>query len=123
MVSKRATGVDMSKAETILGQLTKEPIDYFRSFYADTALSGSAIGTRCGLEFFGAEHVLFASDCPFDPEGGPMYIREMIRVIDQLDITDEERQLIYEGNIRRIASLDVRDRSQAGLNQGATRVA
>jgi aminocarboxymuconate-semialdehyde decarboxylase len=91
-----------TEAATILDRLSKAPIEYFRSFYADTALSGSAIGTKCGLEFFGAEHVLFASDCPFDPEGGPMYIREMIRIIDALDITEEARELIYEGNLHRI---------------------
>lgn len=91
-----------TEAAKILDGLSKAPIEYFRSFYADTALSGSAIGTRCGLDFFGAEHVLFASDCPFDPEGGPMYIREMIRIIDALDITEEARELIYEGNLHRI---------------------
>ena len=82
----------------------KKPIDYFRMFYADTALSGSHMGTRCGLDFFGAEHVLFGTDCPFDPEGGPTYIRETIRVIDALDITARERELIYAGNLRRIVS-------------------
>ncbi|WP_159622614.1 amidohydrolase family protein [Ruania rhizosphaerae] len=85
-----------------LDALTQEPIDYFRSFYADTALSGSAIGTRCGLDFFGSERVLFASDCPFDPEGGPMYIREMIRIIDALDIGEADRHRIYARNLDRI---------------------
>ena len=83
----------------IVGDLALEPVEYFRKFYADTALSGSAIGTRCGLEFFGADHVLFASDCPFDPEGGPMYIREMIAVIDALEIDDADRAKIYSGNL------------------------
>ncbi|MFI6737590.1 amidohydrolase family protein [Nonomuraea sp. NPDC050451] len=82
--------------------LPRRPLDYFRRFYADTALSGSAIGTRCGLDFFGADHVLFGSDCPFDPEGGPMYIRETIRVIDALDVTDAAREQIYHLNIRRL---------------------
>ena len=107
-----------SAAEEILGRLSKEPIEYFRDFYADTALSGSAIGTRCGLEFFGAEHVVFASDCPFDPEGGPMYIREMIRIIDALDISPEERHLIYEGNLRRITGLGTDARRRVSLASG-----
>lgn len=94
-----------SAAEEILGRLSKPPIEYFKDFYGDTALSGSSIGTRCGLDFFGPRHVLFASDCPFDPEGGPMYIREMISVIDGLDVSDEERSDIYAGNLRRIAKL------------------
>jgi predicted TIM-barrel fold metal-dependent hydrolase len=87
--------------------LSRPPVDYFRRFYADTALSGSAIGTRCGLEFFGADNVLFGSDCPFDPEGGPMYIREIIRVIDGLDISADEREQIYHSNIRRLMKRQV----------------
>lgn len=43
--------------------------------------------------------MLFASDAPFDPEGGPMYIRETIRVVDELDISEEDRQRIYRDNI------------------------
>jgi hypothetical protein len=31
-----------------------------------------------------------------------MYIREMIRIIDGLDITEEDRELIYAGNLHRI---------------------
>ncbi|MFC8126569.1 amidohydrolase family protein [Streptomyces sp. NPDC057302] len=83
-------------------RLPRRPLDYFRRFYADTALSGSAIGTRCGLDFFGADHVLFGTDCPFDPEGGPLYVRETIRVIDALDLTDAARERIYHHNIRRL---------------------
>ncbi|MFI7127176.1 amidohydrolase family protein [Nonomuraea sp. NPDC050153] len=85
--------------------LPRRPLDYFRRFYADTALSGSDIGTRCGLDFFGADHVLFGTDCPFDPEGGPMYIRETIRVLDALDLTDTDRDRIYHLNIRRLMRL------------------
>jgi hypothetical protein len=60
----------------VLGTLKKRPLDYFKMFYADTALFGAYDATVCGLGFFGADHVLFASDAPFDPEKGPMYIRE-----------------------------------------------
>ncbi|WP_192809735.1 amidohydrolase family protein [Actinomadura rudentiformis] len=88
--------------------LPQRPLDYFRRFYADTALSGSDIGIRCGLEFFGADHVVFGSDCPFDPEGGPMYIRETIRVIDALDVHDLDREKIYYRNIRRLMRMAAR---------------
>ena len=65
-------------------RLAKRPIDYFRMFYADTAVFGAYDATVCGLNFFGAGHVLFASDAPFDPERGPMYIRETIAILDRL---------------------------------------
>ena len=52
----------------------------------------------CGLNFFGADHVLFASDAPFDPEKGPMYIRETIAILDRLPIADAAREKIYWRN-------------------------
>jgi aminocarboxymuconate-semialdehyde decarboxylase len=90
----------------ILKRLEKRPLEYFKQFYGDTAVFGSAAATRCGLEFFGPDHVLFASDCPFDPEKGPGFIRETIRVIDKdLDVPPEIKAQIYEGNARKLLRL------------------
>jgi predicted TIM-barrel fold metal-dependent hydrolase len=108
--------------QTIVANLKREPVEYFRGFYADTALSGSAIGTRCGLDFFGAEHVVFASDCPFDPEGGPLYIREMIRVIDELDISDEDRASIYHGTISQLMGAEGNVAGRAAEAGGSARM-
>ena len=74
-------------------------------FLADTALFGSLSGTKCGLDFFGVDNLLFASDSPFDPEKGPGYIRETIKIIDDLDISEEDRHKIYEGNARRLLKI------------------
>ena len=90
---------------TVLGRLKRRPVEYFRMFYADTALFGAYAATVCGLEFFGAAHVLFASDAPFDPEQGPMYIRETIAVIDRLPIPNEDREHIYWRNAARLLKL------------------
>jgi len=86
----------------LLASLAKRPYDYFKMFWADTAVFGSRAATECGLKFFGADQVVFASDAPFDPEGGPLYIRETIKVIDTLDITETERRKIYQGNAERL---------------------
>jgi predicted TIM-barrel fold metal-dependent hydrolase len=88
----------------LLRSMKKRPLDYFKMFYADTALFGGLAGTRCGLEFFGADHVLFASDTPFEPTPG-LYIRETIRVIDNLDLTSEDRDRIYWKNAERLLNL------------------
>ena len=53
----------------ILPGLRRPHLDYLRDFYADTALFGGRHGLRCGLEFFGSAHVVFASDAPFGPIG------------------------------------------------------
>ncbi len=80
-------------------------LDYFKLFYADTALFGSLAATRCGLAFFGVDRVVFASDTPFEPEPG-VYIRETIDVVDRLEITAEERERIYWKNAKRLLKLD-----------------
>jgi uncharacterized protein len=80
-------------------------MDYFRMFYGDTVLGGSAAALRCGLDFFGADHVLFASDCPFDPEGGPMFIREGIRSIADLKLSPELEDKIYRSNAAALVGL------------------
>ncbi|OGP45741.1 MAG: hypothetical protein A2X89_11495 [Deltaproteobacteria bacterium GWD2_55_8] len=74
-------------------------------FYADTALSGALPATECGLAFFGADRVLFATDMPFDPEKGPGFIRETVRVIDNMRASLVDKQKIYEGNARRMLKL------------------
>jgi len=90
----RSSDVDYG---ALLRTLKRRPIDYFRLFYADTALFGAAAGTACGLSFFGVDHVLFASDSPFEPQRG-LYIRETIDVVDRLPITEDERARIYSRN-------------------------
>lgn len=82
----------------ILKRLKKRPFDYFKDFYGDTALAGGRGPTICGIGFFGADHVLFASDCPFDPEKGTMYPRLSIEVIQSLDLSREDREKICFGN-------------------------
>jgi len=88
--------------DDVLKRMKKKPIEYFRMFYGDTVLGGSASALRCGLDFFGAERVVFASDCPFDPEGGPMFIREGIRSIEDLNLSEADKRKIYFGNALRL---------------------
>ena len=83
------------------------PLDYFKKFYADTAVFGARAATRCGLSFFGVDQVLFASDTPFEPQPG-VYIRETIDVLNRLDITADERDRIYWKNAQRLLRLGVK---------------
>lgn len=98
-------GDDPHEAGT-LARLAKRPYDYFRMFYADTAVFGSVPATECGLAFFGADRVLFASDAPFDPEKGSGYIRSTLAAMDGVTASIEDKQKIYEGNARRLLKLD-----------------
>ena len=55
---------------------------------------GSRPATVCGLEFYGPNRVLFASDCPFDPERGPGYIRDTIKVLESIEMPQDMREKI-----------------------------
>src|SRR5215471_17602079 len=89
----------------LLKRLKKRPYDYFKDFYGDTAVEGARAATVCGLDFFGAEHVLFASDCPFDKEKGPGYIRSTIAVIESLGLSGADKTRICHGNAQRMFGL------------------
>ncbi|HXU43156.1 MAG TPA: amidohydrolase family protein [Burkholderiales bacterium] len=78
--------------------MKKRPVDYFKMFYNDTSINGWASGIRTGLDFFGSQKVLFGTDCPFDPQGGPLFIRETIKAIDSLKLPKDDLRRVYFGN-------------------------
>jgi predicted TIM-barrel fold metal-dependent hydrolase len=100
-LGKRTSDVDYV---SLLKSMKKRPVEYFKNFYADTALFGAGPATRCGLEFFGADNVVFASDMPFEPAPG-LYARETIRCVEALDLTREQKEKIYRGNAERLLKL------------------
>lgn len=86
-------------------ELTKPPIEYFRMFYNDTAIYGSTPGLMCAYAFCGADHLLFATDMPYDSEFGDRYTRQTIQSIERMNISDLEKKKIFEGNARRLLKL------------------
>jgi aminocarboxymuconate-semialdehyde decarboxylase len=98
----RTTDSDLAAVRRAL----KRPhLEYFKEFYADTASFGSRKAIEHAVDFFGEDRVLFASDAPFDPEGGPMYIRETIAQIDAMECSEALRTKIYQDNAVRLLGL------------------
>jgi predicted TIM-barrel fold metal-dependent hydrolase len=87
--------------------LSRRPIDYFKMMYADTAMFGAAHAIRCCIDFYGADHVLFASDSPYDPEKGPGYIRATIRNLEEIGLSAEDKAAVFSGNATRLMGLKV----------------
>lgn len=102
-LGKRTTSEDLSH---VLRDLKRRPVDYFKDFYADTAVFGSRSATVCGLDFYGADKVLFASDCPFDPEKGPGYIRDTIAVLNSLDLPKDDMEKICFRNAQQLFRIE-----------------
>ena len=101
-MGKRTSDRDL---KPVLKALKRPHLEYFKEFYADTASFGSRKAIEHAIEFFGEDRVVFASDAPFDPEGGPMYIRETLRILDALDVSEEVRNKIYHGNAEKLLGL------------------
>ncbi len=101
VLGARTSDTDLS---ALRGKLKERPLNYFRRFIADTATFGGAGAIRLAKEFFGVDRVVFASDAPFDPEGGRMYIRETIGAIDRMELPENERAAIYHGNLERLCN-------------------
>jgi predicted TIM-barrel fold metal-dependent hydrolase len=97
-LGNRTGGPEGESLVKLRHELGKRPIDYFKMFYADTAVSASASAIRCGYDFFGPDRSLFGTDCPFDPEGGTMWIRDTIAAIDKLAFPEDVRKKLYAQN-------------------------
>jgi predicted TIM-barrel fold metal-dependent hydrolase len=87
----------------VLKRLKKRPLDYFKhDFYADTAVFTAEPATHAGLAFYDLDKIVFASDCPFDPEKGTMYTRETLRILEGIAMPEADKEKIWHGNLERI---------------------
>jgi predicted TIM-barrel fold metal-dependent hydrolase len=75
------------------------PLDYFRRFYADTALFGSPHAVRCVLDVFGPDHVLFGTDMPLGPSNA---VEATIADIESCEASEERRVAVFAGNAARL---------------------
>jgi len=97
-----ASPIEDPDRDAIVGGLKDEPIDYFRRFYADTAMFGASHAVRCAVEFFGAGHVLFGTDMPL---GGPNVVADTIADITSLGLPEADEAAIFAGNARRLLGI------------------
>ncbi len=96
---------DMRAKASYTQGFTKPPLEYFKMFYADTALNGSTPALMCGYAFFGVDHILFGTDMPYDHQNGNLILKDTIRSIEQMDIPELDKKKIFEGNAKRILRL------------------
>jgi predicted TIM-barrel fold metal-dependent hydrolase len=83
----------------VLPSLKKPHMEYFKNFYGDTAMFGATIGVKCGLEFFGPEKIVFATDAPLGP------IRKTFDGIDSMNLDAATKKQIFHGNAAKLLRL------------------
>jgi predicted TIM-barrel fold metal-dependent hydrolase len=70
--------------------LTRRPIDYYRML---------------SWEFFGPDHMVFATDMPYDNELGARLYRETIPAVEAMRIDEDRRRKIFSVNAARLFRL------------------
>jgi len=97
VLGARTSDEDYSK---ILPSLKRPHIDYMHDFYGDTAMFGGGVhAIRCGLEFFGADHVVFATDAPLGP------IPPTLKALDQLGLAPVDARKLFCGNAEKLLKM------------------
>lgn len=90
------------KLRAALDGLNGPILDYYKMFYADTAVMGSVGAVATAYSFFGSDHLLFGTDSPFDLQGGAGFTRDTIKSIDALLASSADRAAIYGGSLRKL---------------------
>jgi aminocarboxymuconate-semialdehyde decarboxylase len=98
VLGQRTVDEDHTK---VLSSLKRPHLEYFKEFYADTAMFGGTYGLPCGLEFFGSDKVVFASDAPL--AGIPMHIK----ALDGLNLDAATYQKIVHGNAEKLLNMRI----------------
>jgi len=87
--------------------LTKPSVEYYKKFYGDTVLGGNTPALMCGYAFFGADHMVFASDYPY-PGGvarADIALGEVIKSVENMTISEEDKVKILSKNTRQLLKL------------------
>ncbi len=91
-----------------LKELPKSPIEYYKMFYADTAIHGNTPALMLAYHFFGADHIVLGADMPLgDHYFGLRSYRQTINAIEAMDITDAEKKKIFTDNALQLLRLPV----------------
>ncbi len=85
----------------VLPSLKRPHMDYLHEFYGDTAMfGGGAHALRCGLSFFGEDHVVFATDTPLGP------IAPTIAAVKSLELPPDALRKVFSGNAGKLLRMD-----------------
>jgi uncharacterized protein len=96
VLGSRTADEDYSR---VLPSLKRPHLDYFRDFYGDTAMFGGRAGLKAGMDFFGAEHIVFATDAPLAP------IPETIAAVNDLGLSPAAAEQVFSGNAKKLMKM------------------
>ncbi len=90
----------MLRSINFVKDLQAAPSDYFRNIYVDTSGDSTKTNFLLALELMGAGHILWGSDWPAKKD-----IAAGIKAVNDLDISQEDKQNILGGNLEKMFAL------------------
>jgi len=86
-----------------------ETMEQLKQFYVDAICMGDDTDLLMrSVKFFGADHVLYATDTAYSPNGGRLTAQMTRNSILKLQVSDADMQNIFAGNIQRLMKEIVR---------------
>ena len=104
--AQRAINIYSGRTEEIRQRygLQENPLDSFRRFYVDTA-DHPASTLRCVRDFFGVDRLVLGTNYPYGPEEGCLLVKNSLKAIDGLELTEPDKERILGGNAARILGI------------------
>jgi predicted TIM-barrel fold metal-dependent hydrolase len=93
-LAARIKGVHFTLERAGGPRLAQPVLNYFKRFYGDTAVNGFIPQLGAGYEFFGADHILFATDSPYVP------VEPQRQAVLNWDLPHREKEKILDATAR-----------------------
>jgi len=86
-----------------------DTMEQLKQFYVDAICMGDDADLLMrSVNFFGADHVMYATDTPYSPNGGRHTAEMTCNSILKLQVSNKDMQSIFAGNIQRLMNEIVR---------------
>jgi predicted TIM-barrel fold metal-dependent hydrolase len=104
--AQRAVNIYTGRTEEIRQRygLKENPLDSFRRFYVDTADHPSST-LKCVYDFFGADRMVLGTNYPYGPEEGCVLVKNSLKALSGLNLSEDAREKILGGNAAKILRL------------------
>jgi hypothetical protein len=95
-----------SEKESLALAGLRDPIfEYFKRFYYDTVIGGSALALQVGREVMGADRIVFGTDYPWGPDAGRIALETYPRIVRKV-FNEDDQTKIFESNVTSLHWID-----------------
>ena len=86
-------------------KIKRNPNEYFKMMFHDTAIYGSVPALNCAAAVFSAERLIYATDYPFGPQDGAYFLKTTKESVEKMNASEDEKRKIYSENASKLFGL------------------